>query len=92
MVFSQLLKSFVLSDLFGAHPIVTNLLKDLHLFGVPDSEKTQFFVSLVQDIMLGNGAQNFSNFIAFVKSDAIPFTAIDDLLSEYRRLFQCDAQ
>jgi hypothetical protein len=40
MVFSQLLKSFVLSDKFGAHPSVTNLLRDLYLFGVPDSEKT----------------------------------------------------
>jgi hypothetical protein len=41
--------------------------------------------------MLGKGEQNFSNFIAFAKSDAIPFTAVDDLISEYRRLFMCEA-
>ena len=68
-------------------------MKNLYLFGVSDTEKKSFFVTLIQEVMIreeNEQPKNIQNFMRFVGSDRFVFPGVNEIITEYLGLFKCN--
>lgn len=89
-LFKKLFKTFILSDKANSHPTVENFLSNLYQLGVEDKDKIKFQVSLIEDVLIRAQTKvSLDNFIKFIQSDRFDYISINELLSEYCKLFSC---
>ena len=95
-LYTELLKTLVIGDIYGKHEAVEALIQDLFIYKVPDAHKSKFIVSLVNQFLVQPFETcNIKNFISFlykpIQANSIKI-ALNDLFKEFMHIFECDHQ